>query len=316
MKRNKKLSLMIKVSAAVSLFVFLFNKVAFAVSTVKERLYYSNTNYFSWKFGKISYTVKGSGNPVLLVHDLNCTSSSYEWNKIVDSLSISHTVYAIDLLGCGHSDKPMITYTNYLYVQLINDFIKSVIKHKTDIIATKNSSTFTIMSCYIEPQLFNNIILVNPEEINKPTVLNTKVKNLKKYILELPLLGTLIYNIVTSKYHIRRKFRSEIFFKPYGVTSRLVEGYCEAAHLGGPSARYLLSSIHSNYLNISVTHALKEINNNIYIILGDEINDKECIVESYSQINSSIEFDFISDTKYLPQLECPGTFVNACEIYL
>lgn len=316
MKKNKKLSLVIKVSVVVSSLAFLFNKVTFAVSTLKERLYYSNANYFSWKFGKIFYTVKGSGNPVLLVHDLTCTSSSYEWNKIVDSLAMNHTVYTIDLLGCGHSDKPMITYTNYLYVQLINDFIKSVIKHKTDIISTKNSSTFTIMSCYIEPQLFNNIILINPDEINKPTVSRTKIKNIIKYIIELPLFGTLIYSLIASKYNIRKKFQSDLFFKSGKVSTRLVEGYCESAHLGGPSARYLLSSIQSNYLNVSVTHALKEINNNIYIILGDEINEKERIVESYSSNNPSIEFDFISDAKQLPQLECPKTFVNACEIYL
>ena len=62
---------------------------------------------------------KGEGTPLLLVHDLNCASSNYEWKYVVDDLSKRHTVYAIDLLGCGHSDKPKMTYTNYLYVQLL-----------------------------------------------------------------------------------------------------------------------------------------------------------------------------------------------------
>ena len=64
----------------------------------------------------------------LLIHDLTPSSSAYEWSKMIDELAESHTVYALDLLGCGRSDKPSITYANYLYVQLITDFAKQVIK--------------------------------------------------------------------------------------------------------------------------------------------------------------------------------------------
>ncbi len=70
---------------------------------------------------------KGSGSPVLLIHDLNHYSSSMEWDKVIGTLSKEHTVYMIDLLGCGKSDKPAITYTCYLYVQLLTDFIRDII---------------------------------------------------------------------------------------------------------------------------------------------------------------------------------------------
>ena len=50
--------------------------------------------------------------------------------KVIDKLAENHAVYALDLLGCGRSEKPKITYTNYLYVQLISDFIKNVIHEK------------------------------------------------------------------------------------------------------------------------------------------------------------------------------------------
>ena len=80
------------------------------------------------------------------VHDLTVYSSAYEWNKIIDKLAENHTVYALDLLGCGRSEKPKITYTNYLYVQLISDFIKNVIHEKTDVVASGFSSSFTLLA--------------------------------------------------------------------------------------------------------------------------------------------------------------------------
>ena len=80
-------------------------------------------------------------------------------------LEKKHTVYTIDLLGCGRSDKPNLTYTNYLYVQLITNFIKDVIGEKTDVIATGTSSSFTVMACNMEKNLFKKLILINPEDL-------------------------------------------------------------------------------------------------------------------------------------------------------
>ena len=87
-------------------------------------LYCKNKHQYSSRFGDIFYTKKGHGTPLLLIHDLKCAASAAEWDSIIDSLAENHTVYALDLLGCGRSEKPKMTYTNYIYVQLINNFIK------------------------------------------------------------------------------------------------------------------------------------------------------------------------------------------------
>ena len=83
-----------------------------------------NTNYitnkkpnverliFNWKFGNISYKKYGSGKPILLIHELNCGASNMEWDRFYEELGQTNTVYMVDLLGCGLSDKPYITYTN------------------------------------------------------------------------------------------------------------------------------------------------------------------------------------------------------------
>ena len=137
--------------SAVTAFAFhAVNRVCFSTSTLKNVLKEDDSNYFEWRFGKIKYTKRGTGSPLLLIHDLIVGSSGYEYRKIVDDLSKDHELYVLDLLGYGLSDKPNMTYTNYLYVQLILDFIKNVIGEKTDVVASGDSSSIAIMACRSE----------------------------------------------------------------------------------------------------------------------------------------------------------------------
>ena len=84
--------------------VHISNRVIVASSQLKEMLDFSNHNYYNWRFGKIYYTKKGSGSPLLLIHDTMPGGSGYEWSRVEDQLALEHTVYTIDLLGCGRSE--------------------------------------------------------------------------------------------------------------------------------------------------------------------------------------------------------------------
>ena len=86
-------------------------------------------------------------------------------NKIIDHFSATNTVYSIDLLGCGWSERPILTYTNFLYVQLLTDFIKNVIGEKTDVIVSRDSSPFVLMTCANDDTLIDRIIMINPQSL-------------------------------------------------------------------------------------------------------------------------------------------------------
>ena len=117
--------------AAITTAIHTFNKIIEKTAVKKQILSRTEKMYFDWKLGRICYTVHGVGSPVLLIHDSIPCSSMHEWDKIKKDLAKEHTVFCIDLLGCGNSDRPKITYTNYVYVQLITDFIQKIIKEKT-----------------------------------------------------------------------------------------------------------------------------------------------------------------------------------------
>ena len=219
MKKNKHklVTLGILFTAATGV-IYLINRLIFASATLKDLLKSSANNYYNWRFGKIYYKKKGSGSPILLIHDLTVYSSAYEWKNVIDKLAKSHTVYAIDLLGCGRSEKPRITYTNYLYVQLISDFIKNIIHEKTDIVASGYSGSFSILACHNESSLFGKIFLVNPPELTTLNKIPGKKSKLYKFLLELPVFGTLVYNMITCQSNIQLLFTEKYLYNPFDVT--------------------------------------------------------------------------------------------------
>ena len=317
MKKNKHKLLTTSILFALATgIIYVINRLVFATAVLKNLLKSSADNYYNWRFGKVYYKKKGHGSPVLLIHDLTVYSSAYEWNKVVNELAETHTVYAIDLLGCGRSEKPRITYTNYLYVQLIADFIKNVIGEKADVIASGYSGSFTVLASYTNPEFISKIILINPPSLASLNKVPSKRSKLYKFILEFPIFGTLIYNIKTCQSNIQLLFTEKYLYNPFSVTPEMVDTYYEAAHKSLSHSKFLLSSLVAGYTNNNITHALKEINQSVTILYCEGETDSEKIAESYTTCNPAIESCMLKHAKHLPQLETPGKFLEILNIYL
>lgn len=292
-----------------------FNKLIFLQSGKKNMLYSKNQHQYSSRFGNIFYIKKGHGSPLLLIHDLKCTAFAAEWDSIVDKLSETHTVYALDLLGCGRSEKPRMTYTNYIYVQLINNFIKEVIGSRTDIITSGASSNIAIMGCYSDSSIYNRIMMINPISL-KASAKYPKAnhKTLKK-LVELPIIGTTIYNMATSYNSILNSYKKKLLFTDKCIEHDVDLMY-EASHLGGSAAKYFFASEQSHFINVNPVHALKKLDNSMYIIGGRDIDDIVNTEEAYVYYNPSIETELIDHCKYYPHIEQPDELLSLCSIYL
>ena len=230
--------------------VHFINHTIATAAQLKQMLHISNDNYFEWRFGNIYYTKKGTGSPILLIHDTLPGASGYEWSKIEDELAIDHTVYTVDLLGCGRSDKSSITYTNFVYVQMISDFIKKIIGQKTDVIASGFSGSFVTMACHNEKELFNKIMLVNPPSLTQLKQMPNRKDRLLKAALEIPIFGTLVYHMIVSRDNINNLFIEKMYYNPFHVDNQMADAYYEAAHKGGYYTRFLYSSLAAKYINI------------------------------------------------------------------
>lgn len=312
----KKLSKRLLFAGISTLSVFLLNKSVFALATIKDLLRETRGHYYQWKFGKIFYTAKGKGPAILLIHDSQVHSSSFEFHRIVNTLSKQYRVYTIDLLGYGRSDKPKLTYTAYMFVQLLIDFRKDIIREETSLITSGKSCAFATMACHQDHELFKNLVFINPTDLR---ILNRNPRNkdkLLKFLIEAPLVGTSLYSIIASKIGIRKFFNNNIF-SPLKLKQRYIDAFYESAHLSGSSSKYVYASNKCFFNNVNIMDAISQINNNIYLIQGSKrFPDSRAVVEDYRDLNPAIETSYVERSKSLPHLEKPESTLEALAIYL
>ncbi len=79
--------------------------------------------YFDSSYGKVSYIEREGTNPIVFLHGLGGTGNS--WTKLTPYIDEKRGCILIDMVGHGHSDKPMTDYTIRLQENIIKEFINS-----------------------------------------------------------------------------------------------------------------------------------------------------------------------------------------------
>ena len=72
------------------------NRIIAKKACEKELLFNQEGNYYSFRFGNIFYTKQGSGQPLLLIHELNPACSHIEFKAIIEDMFC--------LKGAGNGD--------------------------------------------------------------------------------------------------------------------------------------------------------------------------------------------------------------------
>ncbi|MBP3872838.1 MAG: alpha/beta hydrolase [Lachnospiraceae bacterium] len=266
--------------------------------------------YYRWNHGDVFYHKTGSGSPIVLLHHLDPAFSSYEWNEIVDQLSSDHTVYSVDLPGCGRSFKDNTAYTNYFYVLFLTSFIKNIVKKKCTVIASGYSSSFAIMTASMNDSLIGKIIAVNPSSVKELMQTESKRSKTASTILSLPVVGTSVYNISESRDNIDLAFTEKYLYNPFRSQKRFVTAFYEGAHFNESNGKYLLASIKGKYMTVNLRKALVKAGDKLIIIYGDNADNARKIASGYQSINPSVKALAVSSTKFLPHMERPEAFMD------
>ena len=281
------------------------NRVVDSNAERKNALKVDNGHYYKWKEGNIFYTKTGTGEPILLIHDTDSGASGEEWAKVAKKLAKNNTVYTIDLLGCGRSDKPSIQYTSYMYVQIITAFVNDVIGKPVNVAATNLSTAPVIMANALSKDLFNKIILINPVSLQQLSCIPDKSTKFKQNIINLPIIGTFIYNKLMSPIKVDLLFRNKFILRSQLISDKMKDAYYESAHKGQSRGKYLYSSILSNYINTNIAPALKNLDKDVSIIASTGIKNNMDVINNYHKLNSKCDIIHIANAKLYPQLELP-----------
>ena len=261
---------------------------------------------FDWRGHRIAFTRRGSGPPVLLIHGIHAAAWSYEWHDNADHLAQHNTVYTIDLLGFGRSDRPAIRYSARLYISLISDFVHQVIGEPCVLVATSLSGAYAIVLAARDPGRFPAIALIAPTglvRLNRQSGVGGEAGRLA---VETPIVGTAMFNGLVSRRSIRAWLK-RTYSDDSIVTEDLVDIYYWTAHQIG--ARHAPAAFLSGNLNIDVRQALRRLTQPTLLIWGEE-GSIAPIEEfrGFRGVKPDIELAVLTPAGDLPHDERPDDF--------
>lgn len=115
---------------------------------------------------KIRYLESGtSENTMVLVHGLG--ASAERWNKIIPLFSDDYHVVVPDLIGFGHSDKPLVDYTPEFFSKFLDQFFINAKIECPILIGSSLGGQISAEYAASNPEKIKKLILVSPAGIMK-----------------------------------------------------------------------------------------------------------------------------------------------------
>src|SRR5438067_5949236 len=115
----------------------------------------------------IHYVCGGSGSPVVLVHGLG-SSAAVEFYFNLEPLTANHRVFAIDLPGFGHSDKPVLAYTIELFVKAVRDLMACETLERAAVMGVSMGGRVALGLALESPDLVCRLLLEKKKKIGPP----------------------------------------------------------------------------------------------------------------------------------------------------
>jgi pimeloyl-ACP methyl ester carboxylesterase len=291
--------------------ITIYNKMTETMAGEPATVLTGEERRYPWKHGDMFYQVQGdrTTKPLVLLHGLEPGASSYEWRKNVESLSRHFRIYTLDLLGFGLSDRPAIDYTPEIYTDLIVDFLREVVGKPAIVVAHGLTCAYVISGAYRHPHLFERLVLIEPTPTMLQETYISPLNSAWKTLLRVPVLGTFIYNLLSSRKAIYGHYDQQGYHNPGLISDEIVEYTYTSAHQS--NASYPMASLLSNHLALDVYEPLARLQIPVIALWGREglLTPTEAST-AFKRVNPAIEVRIIDKSSYHLQDEQAENFNN------
>ncbi len=271
-------------------------------------------HYYRWhgreggRGGDVAYSVAGEGMPLLMVHGIYAGASSFEFRKNFDALSERFRVYAIDLLGCGLSEKPDRGYAPEDVSAQIEDFAREEIGKPAHLVASSLSAALAMPTLVRSPRLFKKLVFICPtgyRALDRPA---GRLGDAVYGAFETPIVGDSLYHALASRRSIRFYLERTAYHDPAFVTDELVEEYYRASR--GAGAKRLPAAFASGKLNFPVAGYWPRIPHRTMVCWGREATGASSIegMKPFLSQNPRTAPRIFRDAALLPHDERAETF--------
>jgi 2-hydroxymuconate-semialdehyde hydrolase len=221
---------------------------------------YPDKKYVQIDGVSLHYEQEGLGRPLVFLHGL--PTYSYLWRNITPGLTYGNTIYNLDLMGFGLSEKPQnLTYSLDTYVGQLGKFLDNF--HLDNPILAGHGIGAPIVALYT---------LRNPGKVRKLILMNAPLYSAARPF-EVRLLRTrLIGELFTGDWFLKRILRGGVVNEAV-MTDALLDAYLKPYH-DDPGARAaLLKQVREfdlrPFLENEITPNLAKISVPTLVVWGD-----------------------------------------------
>jgi pimeloyl-ACP methyl ester carboxylesterase len=270
---------------------------------------------YGWRGWDLAYSVAGEGEPLLLVHGVYAGASSFEFRKNFGELSKSFRVYALDLLGCGMSERPGRRYGPEDVTSQVEDFVREEIGGQAHLVASSLCAALVVPAAVRSPRLFKKLVLICPTGFGTLDRPSGRLGDAIYGLFRAPILGDTLYHAIVSRWGLRYYLRGMAYHDPDHVTDGLIDDYYRTSHQEG--ARYFPAAFVSGKLNLGISDLWPRVPHRTMICWGLESRTTPADnAQRFVQHNPRSEPRLFRDAALLPHDERAETFNEEVKTFL
>jgi pimeloyl-ACP methyl ester carboxylesterase len=253
----------------------------------------------------VYYEVGGpkTGSPVVLVHAIGGGNSSHLWRENTAALAKTHRVYTFDWPGFARSGAKAQLYTNDLYVQVLEQFLREVVGQPSAVIAGNIGSDYTIRVAAEHPELITRMILANPngydvngveDRSDRFALAVTSARNLERYKLftETPV-GFFTFGALHSDDGLNFFLYNYVYLDKKRVTPELTKIYYD--NLSGPNKQYAPFSFFSGFLEQPVAGLWEKTTQPTLLVWApDDVFSPIRYAEKFMEVRRDVPLKFLT----------------------
>jgi pimeloyl-ACP methyl ester carboxylesterase len=265
-------------------------------ATLLPRFDYPQLDW-QWRDYSIRYTQLGpeDGAPIVLVHGFGASIGHWKKN-IPDLVEAGYRVYALDLLGFGASEKPLVTYSLELWAELLTEFWQETVKRPAVWVGNSIGALLCLMVAADRPELTRGAVLLNcaggishrPDEL--PVLLRPIMMGFN-WVVNSPILGPTIFELVRSRGQIRRAL-SQVYSNKAAIDDDLVDLLYQPSC--DPNAQKVFASILTAPPGPTIGELLSKLDRPLLVLWGE--------ADPWTPIDGAKPFQDLADTNHPVQV--------------
>ena len=260
---------------------------------------------------RMCYVQEGSGPALVLLHGL--LGYSFSWRFVLPHFAQHATVYALDMLGSGFSDRPLnLDYTLNATAERLLRVLDILEINCCDLLGTSYGGAVAMMAASMVPQRIRRLVLAAP--VNPWSKHGRRMAPLLSHRLIAPLFASLF----TRAHFSHGRFLRRLFERQKNIPPDSLEGYSAPLKIPG-LIKYALRTVSSWNADLTELESVLPKIEHIptLLIWGDK--DRAVAASSAIQLKKhfqSCELAIFENVGHLPYEEVPDKFSRTVEKFL